>query len=218
MSDLQIRSKPSRGRAAQREETRSAILSAATDLFAMHGYEGTAMPSVAAQAGVRSSLIFYHFATKLDLWKACVDEVFANVRAFIGEREEALGAQEGIAYFRSAVAIHIGAAAAVPAYHRILFREGMHDSERLRWLIETHQREMSDRIVAVVERAQDEGVLPRTLDPMHLKFLTSGMFTLPITLAPEYRILTGDDPLDPAFVDRHIEACLSILMPPGSHA
>ena len=196
----------------QRERTREAILEAAIAVFAERGFEGAALPAIAKASGARGTLILYHFGSKEDLWKACVDEVFAQVNAFIDARVERIEAAEGMDYFREAVAAHIGAAASVPAYQRILFREAMQHGERLRWLVDTHQRPMSERIVPVIERAQEAGILPSHLDPMHLKFLTSGLFTLPITLAPEYHLMTGTDPLAEAFVADHIEACLELLL------
>ena len=169
------------------------------------------MPAITEASCARGSLILYHFGSKEGLWKACVDDVFARVGAFIDEREPRIAAAEGMDYFREAVAAHIGAAAANPAYHRILFREAMQGGQRLEWLVGKHQRPMSERIVAVIRDAQTAGILPASVDPMHLKFLTSGLFTLPITLAPEYRLMTGIEPLDDDFVDRHIEACLQLL-------
>ena len=198
-------------RDAQRERTRAAIVEAGTQLFAERGFEGTSMPAITALSGARGSLILYHFNSKEGLWKACVDDIFAKVSAFIDAREPRIAAARGMDYFREAVAAHIGAAAANPTYHRILFREAMQGGERLEWLVEKHLRPMSERIVAVIRNAQDAGILPRGVDPMHLKFLTSGLFTLPITLAPEYRLMTGTEPLDEAFVERHVEACLQLL-------
>ncbi len=58
---------------------RRAILSAATKLFAAHGFAATSMADIAKEAGVTKSLILYHFATKDELWRAVMQ---AKTRPF----------------------------------------------------------------------------------------------------------------------------------------
>jgi AcrR family transcriptional regulator len=49
------------------EPARPRILAAAEELFAEHGYDRTSTARIARAAGVPSSLVFYHFATKEEL-------------------------------------------------------------------------------------------------------------------------------------------------------
>lgn len=57
-----------------RRTKRQVIVETAERLFAEHGYDGTSTARIAAEAGVPSGLVFYHFATKLDLLLAVVQE------------------------------------------------------------------------------------------------------------------------------------------------
>jgi AcrR family transcriptional regulator len=57
-----------------RPSKRQLIIETAERLFAEHGYDGTSTARIAAEAGVPSGLVFYHFATKLDLLLAVVQE------------------------------------------------------------------------------------------------------------------------------------------------
>lgn len=50
-------------------EKKQRILLAAKDLFLQHGLHGTSMSAVAKAAGVTKSLIYHHFASKIDLWQ-----------------------------------------------------------------------------------------------------------------------------------------------------
>jgi TetR/AcrR family transcriptional regulator len=52
------------------DKTRSNIISAARKLFAANGFAGTSISQVATKARVTRSLIFHHFASKEELWKA----------------------------------------------------------------------------------------------------------------------------------------------------
>ena len=55
-------------------EKRSAIVTAATDLFAADGYDGTSLARIADRAGVSTATLFKQFPTKADLFTAIVAE------------------------------------------------------------------------------------------------------------------------------------------------
>jgi AcrR family transcriptional regulator len=62
------------GRPTGRPSKRQLIIETAERLFAEHGYDATSTARIATEAGVPSGLVFYHFATKLDLLLAVVQE------------------------------------------------------------------------------------------------------------------------------------------------
>ena len=53
------------------EQTRDAILQAATRSFAHKGYKGTRMADLVAELGITPQLLYQHFATKRELFVAC---------------------------------------------------------------------------------------------------------------------------------------------------
>lgn len=63
---------------AGRSETsggrRQAIIRAAERLFALEGYHGATMRQIAEEAGVKLSLVVYHFTSKLGLYSAIFEE------------------------------------------------------------------------------------------------------------------------------------------------
>ena len=65
-------SEPGRKRGRERvydaQRTREAILNAAEAVFAEHGFDGTSVDAVAAQAGYNKSLLFQYFGNKLGLY------------------------------------------------------------------------------------------------------------------------------------------------------
>ena len=75
--------KPSRGydsprRAAQAQDTRKRIVSAAAEQFASAGYQATTMRSIAAVAGVSVASIELAFGSKPRLLKAAIDVAIAG--------------------------------------------------------------------------------------------------------------------------------------------
>jgi TetR/AcrR family transcriptional regulator len=157
-------------------------------------------------------LIVYHFKSKEQLWRDAVNEIYRRLETHIAGHLETIAAATGPAYYRAQIRAHITAIAAHPEYMRILFQEGTQHSERLAWLVEHHQNRMTALLTALIERGQGEGYVP-AVDPVHAKFIFSGAFVLPFVLAAEYRLISDDDPLEPSFIDRHIDTCLRLLFP-----
>ena len=61
--------------ARRRDKLESAILGAATRLFAECGFEGTSIATVAQQAGISKQNLLYYFPTKPSLYKRVLDAV-----------------------------------------------------------------------------------------------------------------------------------------------
>ena len=63
------------------EGRRAGILATATDLFLSHGFAGTSMAALARAVGMQKASLYHHFASKEDLFIACVTEGYeATVR------------------------------------------------------------------------------------------------------------------------------------------
>jgi len=199
-------------RERQRLETRAQIMESAISLFAARGFDGTTLPAIAADCGVPVPLMIYHFKSKDQLWRAAVGEVYARVDAYLEAQQAGILAASGAQFYRRCARAHLTALAQYPEYMRILFQEGTQESERLAWLVETHQGRMSAMLKAIIARAQLDGLMP-AMDLDDAKFIFSGAFSLAIVLAPEYRLATGRDSRSDDFIDRHIDACLGLLLP-----
>src|SRR5437764_1794594 len=62
------RRKRGRERVYDAQRTREAILGAAEAVFAEHGFDGTSVDAIAAEAGYNKSLLFQYFGDKLGLY------------------------------------------------------------------------------------------------------------------------------------------------------
>ena len=70
------------GRLRRSAATRAALVKAARTLFVRHGYGEVSTADVVAQAGMTRNALYYHFATKEQLFRA----VYENVEREIAER------------------------------------------------------------------------------------------------------------------------------------
>src|SRR5215475_10313315 len=56
------------------DDRRRQLIRSAVDLFSRHGFSGTRTKDIAAACGVSEAILFRHFATKEDLYRAILDE------------------------------------------------------------------------------------------------------------------------------------------------
>jgi AcrR family transcriptional regulator len=86
--------------ARREEETREAILRAATRSFARYGYTRTRMADLIAELGVTPQLLYQHFATKRDLFVACYKVAVQYMYGFLRERwDEARDEPERLVWY-----------------------------------------------------------------------------------------------------------------------
>lgn len=80
-----------RPRAEKKAETRRRLIDAAARVFARRGFHGAGVDEVAAEAGVTTGALYWHFASKDDLFLALADERVARRVAEIGAVDRAEG-------------------------------------------------------------------------------------------------------------------------------
>ncbi len=87
------------------EERRTQILDVALRLFADKGFSGTRTREIAELAGISETLIFQHFKTKEDLYRAALGELFSH-HPVMPEVEEKMAKKDDFGVF-STLALHI---------------------------------------------------------------------------------------------------------------
>jgi AcrR family transcriptional regulator len=69
-----------------REARHAAILDGAARAFAQRGFSGTSMERVAAHSGITKLIVYRHFSSKEDLYRAVLDRMQALLRQEIAQR------------------------------------------------------------------------------------------------------------------------------------
>jgi len=76
-------------------QTRQRLLEAGIDCLVEHGYAGLTTAAVAQRCGISRGTMHHHFATRLDLVSAVVEEVFyRRMRAFLQDYFDAIGERD----------------------------------------------------------------------------------------------------------------------------
>ena len=91
---------PDASSTSKAQQTRAAIVAAATKLFRSGGYDATTMRAVAQEAGVSVGNAYYYFGSKEHLVLAFYDEIY---EAHVARCEQVLATRKGFAERLSAV-------------------------------------------------------------------------------------------------------------------
>jgi hypothetical protein len=67
---------------------------------------------------------------------------------------------------------------------------------------------------AILERAQESGLLPADIDPLHFHYVLIGSVGLFFHQAAECKRLTGHDPTEPAMIEAHARAVEYLFLGP----
>lgn len=192
------------------DATRRRIVAAALELFAERSFEGASTRDIAALAEVSQPSLSYHFASKDELWRAAVDGIFAELAATLGTRLEGLRGVDDVTTAKLVIRDFIAFSARRPELHRIIAQESKREGERIDWMVDTHIRPLYEATTEMFERLSEAGAVP-AIAPAHLYYLLTGAGPTIFQLAPECRRLTGMEPTDPAVVDAHADAVITLL-------
>lgn len=154
-----------------------ALLDAARDAFARHGFDGARVDEIAAAAGYNKALIFRYFGDKLGLYRAVVahtkhlvhEEIARPLLAIACDPDAPLDAARVRRFITEAVRCSFDFYVAHPQCMRMMAWEA---AEGWRTFTITHTAGddnywMRD-ICAFTTRAQEAGLLRRDVDPMLL--------------------------------------------------
>ena len=145
-------------------EAPTAILNAATELFAAQGFSGVTIKEIAANAKVNSALLYYYYGDKEGLYRAALAHLVGSISQQIGASLMAAPSpEEGVRRFVATQAEHFFANR---TFARLLLRELMdHGAVRLEVplcdVIANALRPLAELIIA----GQQRGVFRRDLDP-----------------------------------------------------
>ena len=144
-------------------ERRTAIVAAALEVFGSGSYGGSTTAEIARAAGVSEPIIYRHFASKRELWFACVDEAWRRLRSAIELKAASIaqgGALEGV-----------GSAKRSPWSSPLLpnlwvqgVTEAAEDEEIQRY-VRAHVREVHDFVAEMMRGYQADGAMPADRDP-----------------------------------------------------
>jgi len=165
--DAQIsRLKPGRRTDIRRENER-AILEAAEKVFAEAGFGGATMQLIADMAGLPKANLHYYFATKEDLYRRVVQQIFEIWLDAASSFDDAPGPIEGIGAYIDA---KMDISRTHPHGSKVWASEVMHGAPVIQDYLETTLRDWTNGRIAVIQRWIDQGKM-QPINPRHLLYM-----------------------------------------------
>ncbi|CAN5668988.1 TetR/AcrR family transcriptional regulator [soil metagenome] len=198
-------------RSRDADRSREAILDAAEQLFADHGYLGASLQDIGDAAGVSRGTPSYFFGSKEGVYRAVLERIFSGVSELIRrELEEAVGRNEGPeAVFAREIEGYIGFLAERPNFVRLLQWEALSGDEVLANL--TARLSVLRETERVIREESARGAF-REIDPGHLMLNIIALCWYPFSQQQSLMKVIGKDAYDPAFVERHKKAVVQLVL------
>jgi len=142
--------------AAQR---RTAIVAAALQVFGSGSYAGSTTAEIARAAGVSEPIIYRHFLSKKELWFACLDEAWRELRTAIELKAPSVALADVDTGKRSPWSNPL-----LPSLWLQGVTEAGEDEEIQRY-VRLHVHEVHDFVAEMMRGSQTAGVMPADRDP-----------------------------------------------------
>ena len=144
-------------------ERRLAIVTAALGVFSQTSYSRATTAQIAREAGVSEPILYRHFASKRDLYFACLDEAWAQLRAALDAKLAAMG-EHDVVRAAGQTALGLRGVRVLPQNLWIqALTEAGGDPEIKRY-IRRHMREIHGYVAEKIRHAQELGGIPPDRD------------------------------------------------------
>lgn len=163
-----------RARRLPAEERRRAIVQAALRVFSTGSYAGSTTAEIAREAGVSEPVLYRHFASKRDLWAACLEVAWDEFRdgfdaAAAGMFAAAPGADAAARRpLRAGLLVPPSAARWKKALMPNLWIQGITEAgedREIRRHVARHMRVVHAHVAGAIRRGQASGVIAPDRDP-----------------------------------------------------
>lgn len=199
-----------RGEQQRAIETREKIIEAAEAEFVNRGYEGASTREISKLAGVQHTMVPYHFSGKEGLWQAVLDRLIRDFTILQKTRFEGLRGVDNRTKLRLLLEEFIRYSAANLNLHKLMTAAAAGSGPQLDTIVSEYLAEYFAMIAGLIAEVQEEGGFVDG-DPHYLHYLFIGAATRIFMQSPEVARVMGRSPLEPDFVDLHVEKCLDLF-------
>lgn len=190
---------------------RQRLIDAAEIEFTQKGFDGASVLSIANRAGVKQPLLNYHFGNKEGLWRAVVENAYAESLVASRQAAAAVDRSEPLARLQSALKAFAVSNILHPAAHSLVLMEVAQDGPRLDWLVDNYMRPFHEELDALIAECYAAQLL-KPYPPEQASVTMTAMLTAVQSATHLLKRLYGVGPLTPAQAEQHAEQVIDVLM------
>ncbi|MEM1402277.1 MAG: TetR/AcrR family transcriptional regulator [Pseudomonadota bacterium] len=192
--------------------SRDQILDAAIKAFAASDFDAMSIRALTRELNVSHGLIHHYFGSKRELWEACVDVYFRELRdkmiALAPDREKRASPADAAREF---IRVSVRLSARFPGCVRILLDEGSRKSERLDYLLSEYLDPIGKAWIHAIEQLDESSGL-RSPDGRTLFFLIIFGGSIPFCAPALAAHFEGEALNSEEAIERHANLVANLLV------
>jgi len=172
--------------------TREKLIESGICLFSREGYRSTSTREVEKHAGVKRSLVSYHFKNKEEFWRICITALFSRfTEQFLSHHTSSAltDSQERLSIL---VSKFIQTSSVIPEVGQILADESRQKTWRLQWIVQNYYKDFFWTIEQVYLQRRRRNQFSKVSLSQFYYLLISSMNIYSQSIAHE--MITGKDP------------------------
>lgn len=193
-------------RAEQREATKEQIVNAALLAISESGFDGISTRAIAARAKVSQGLLTYHFKSKELLWRAAADHMFGQLNQSVDKVLALTESLDATTQRRMLIREMVQVSATHPEFMRFMMEHAKENSDRSRWLVDTHVSPIYQRFTEIMDH------IPKA-DIPHMFYILAGASGIIFCAQHECKRMTGINPSTNASIKRHADLLIDLFVP-----
>ena len=209
-----------RGRVHDAEGAREAILNAAEEVFAEHGFDGARIDAIAEVAGYNKSLIFHYYDDKLGLYTAVlmrIDQQGGELQArllepLLADEHLTSDASKFRTFLRAVMRLIFDFLVENPRILRMLAWEGAEGWQIMRKIASQFNSDDVKLFRRLLEKAQEAGLLRAGRDPYMMFTIAYATCLSYLTFSPLLEQAFEEDLLSPDALERAREMIVEFVV------
>jgi AcrR family transcriptional regulator len=146
------------------DERRASILASAIDLFSQKGFRGTTTRQMASALGVTEPVLYQHFATKSELYKAIIEAKAQEGQKELLEIQKHIQAEDDRGFLMALAECILARFEEDPAFIRLLLFSALERHELADLFFEQHIIRWYEMVAGYIDRRMQAGAF-RKVDP-----------------------------------------------------
>ncbi|MFZ2103041.1 MAG: TetR family transcriptional regulator C-terminal domain-containing protein [Oricola sp.] len=190
------------------EANRKAILDAALEVFAAHGFRGSTIDEIAARTGMSKPNLLYYFKSKQQIYQQVLESTLEDWLAPFA----AIDPQgDPIEELRRYITAKLHMSAKRPEASKLFANEIIHGAPVVGGFLQTTLKSLVDEKAKVIRQWVDDGKLA-PVDPYHLIFMIWATTQHYADFDIQIRAVIGTQAGRPGFTEQAAQAVLTIIL------